>query len=412
MSSLDKDKGEIMAVCRWPGRPCLLPSFAGLAVVGAAAFVAGAMGESPLRAWQAYLVNLVFWTGLAAGAVLFSAILSITHATWGRPLKRLAEAYGTFLLLAPLLFAVLYAGRGQVFPWLTHPVPEKAAWLNAPFLFWRDGVGLLLLGAGALALIYLSVRREIGAAGSPPPVVGAGGREEPVAVVCANLYAILYVLVLTLLAFDLIMSLAPHWHSTLFGAYYFVGSFYTSLAALMLLAALAVKKEGVGRYLKAPHFHNLGKLQLGFALLTGDFFFTQFLVIWYGNLPEETEFVILRTQVLPWQALSWTVLTVCFILPFLVLLSRRLKMQPWAMFTLSGLILVGMWIEKFLLVAPSLWPGPGLPLGLTEFLISLGFFGIMALGITIFLQRFPWLPFADPLLKVEAADRTDQEVVG
>jgi len=407
MSYPERERNAIIAVSRWPGRPGLLPLFVGLALAGAATFVSGVMGDNPLRAWQTYLINLVFWTGLAAGGVLFSAIQSITHAFWGRPLKRLAEAPGTFLLIAPLLFLVLYAGRSHIFPWINHPVAGKEGWLNAPFLFLRDGFSLLLLGAAALSLIWLSVRRECGqAVAQLPPAADTEGREEGVVVVFAQIYAILYALVLSLIAFDLVMSLSPRWYSTLFGAYYFIGSFYMGLAGLMLLACLAVRKEGMGRYIKALQFQNLGKLMLGFALLTGDFFFTQFLVIWYGNLPEETGFVILRSQFAPWRSLAWTVLAVCFILPFVALLSRRNKVRPWAMFILGSVILVGMWLEKFLLVVPSLWQGQGLPLGLSEVLISLGFFGVMALCITIFLGKFPLLPFADPLLRIEAEEQS------
>ena len=409
---MSSTKQDIKAVCRWTGRPGLLPALTGLVLVGVAAFVGGVLGANPLRAWQAYLINLVFWTGLAAGAVLFSAIQSITHAFWGRPLKRLAEAPGTFLMIAPLLFLVLYAGRGHLFPWIAHPVPGKEIWLNVPFLFLRDGIGLLLLGAAAFNLIRLSVRRETDPAATPLSLAtDTGGREEGVVMVFANIYAILCAVVLSLIAFDLIMSLSPHWYSTLFGAYYFIGSFYMALAALMLLACLAVRKEGMGRYIEALQFQNLGKLMLGFALLTGDFFFTQFLVIWYGNLPEETAFVILRTQFAPWRSLAWTVLAVCFVLPFVVLLSRRIKLRPWAMFTLGSVILIGMWLEKFLLVVPSLWQGQGLPLGVSEVSISLGFFGVMALCIATFLKKFPILPFADPLLRVEKEGQgIDEEV--
>ena len=168
---------------------------------------------------------------------------------------------------------------------------------------------------------------------------------------------------------------------------------------------------GLGNWIRPLQLHNLGKLMLGFTLMTGDFFYTQFLVIWYGNLPEETEFVILRTQFQPWKTLSWTVLAVCFIFPFLVLLRRRIKMQPMAMLVLSTVILAGMWLERFLLVVPSLWQGQALPLGLTELLISMGFFGIMALCVLLFLQKFPLLPFADPLLRLDEADAGHREEV-
>lgn len=406
----EANRREIIALASLPGRPRLLLLFAGMAVLGAAAFLAGIGGSQPERAWAAYLVNFVFWTGLAAGTVLFSAMLTITHAGWGRPLKRLAEAPGAFLPVAFLLFLVLYCGRAWIFPWIAHPVPEKAAWLNVPFLFLRDGLGLLALTAAAFAILFFSVRRDVRMMvreAAQVPEARGEEREEAAAVVAANIYGILYAVVLSLLAFDLIMSLSPHWYSSLFGAYYFVGSFLTGLAALMILAGITVTTTGLGAFIRPRQFHDLGKLLLGFTVMTGDFFYTQFLVIWYGNLPEETEFVILRTRFAPWAPLAWTILVVCFVFPFLVLLVRRIKMRPIAMLVLCSIMLGGMWLERFLLIVPSLWQGAGLPIGLPELLITLGFFGIMALCVLLFLARYPLLPIGDPLFRPDPAGALD-----
>ncbi len=122
--------------------------FAALALAGAGAFLVGVGSPQSLRAWQAYLVNYVFWTGLSFGAVLFVAVLNMTDARWGRSLKRLAEGLGAFLPASFLLFWFLYFGREEIFPWVHDLKPEKAGWLNTGFLFARNGAGLLLL-AGA-----------------------------------------------------------------------------------------------------------------------------------------------------------------------------------------------------------------------------------------------------------------------
>ena len=388
---------ELKALSRLPVRSGLLPLFSAMVLLGAAAFLYGISGPNAPRVWQAYLINFVFWTGMAAGCVLFSAILSITHAHWGRSLKRLAEAPVFFLPVALLLFALLYPGRQEIFPWILHPVAEKAAWLNAPFLFLRDGAGLLALAATATVLILISVRRERQASTAGRRPMPEQNREEKVAITAAIIYSILYAVILSLLAFDLVMSLSPHWYSSLFGAYYFVGSFLAALSLLMVLTLLVTRNGKLHDYIRGDQLHNLGKLMLGFTLVTGDFFYTQFLVIWYGNLPEETEFVILRTQFQPWSSVAWTVLTLGFILPFVLLLSRRIKTRPLAMLALSFVILGAMWLDKFLLIAPSLWRGPGLPLGLAEILITMGFFGIMAICILVFMKKYPLLPYGDPL---------------
>jgi hypothetical protein len=384
--------------------------FAALALSGAAAFLLGIGGPHTLRAWQAYLVNYVFWTGLSFGAVLFVAVLNMTDARWGRSLKRLAEALGAFLPASFLLFWVLYFGREEIFPWVSEPVPEKARWLNVGFLFARNGAGLLLLTLLSMALISYSVRADrefiTRPDGSAAPEGGKLWRAQRV---LSPIIGILYAFILSLLAFDLIMSLDPHWYSTLFGAYYFMSSFFAALAALVFVSHLLRRARGLQDYIHPHHLHDLGKLLFAFCLFTGYLFYVQFLVIWYGNLPEETKYIILRVRFTPWEPVAWTVLAMIFILPFLVLLRRKWKMNPAVMIPVSLIVLAGMWLERFILVAPSLWKEKTLPLGLVEIMITAGFFGIMALSLGAFLRRVPLWPVSDPLFREAMQPHEEKE---
>jgi Ni/Fe-hydrogenase subunit HybB-like protein len=377
----------------------LLIVFSVLALAGTAAFVAGVLGADPERAWQAYLINFVFWAGLCMGAVLLSAIISICNAHWGRSVKRLADSFGAYLPVSFLLFWVLYWGKEKLFPWILNPVPEKEAYLNVGFFFLREGLALLILAVLAGALIYFSVQRDRKAiaAGSLPSDSEATEAEEQRIVRLSIAYGILYSFLLSMFAIDLIMSLDPHWYSSLFGAYYFMGSFYTGLAAVAILSAIAVKTMRLEEFIGARQFHDLGNLLLGFCIVTADFFYVQFLVQWYGNLPEETHYVIRRIYIDPWPPVAWAVLIVCFVFPFGVFMRRNLKRNPTAMLAMGTVILLGMWLERFMLVAPSIWKGTRLPIGFTELFITLGFFGIVALCVLVFLQRCPLLPIADPL---------------
>ncbi len=382
-------------------RKGLLLLFSALVIIGIIAFFIGMSGSHPERAWECYLINFVFWTGLTAGCVLFSAAMVMTEAKWGRPLKRLAEAPGAFLPVAFILFWAIYFGRESIFKWLHEPVPAKAAWLNEGFLFARDGIALFVLAAVCLALIYHSIQGDLKALSrgqGSDPAGEVSARHYKAQTILSPIYGILYAFILSLVAFDLVMSLEPEWYSTLFGAYYFIGSFYTGLAFLFLLALAAVRSPGIGDYIKPKQFHDLGKLMLGFCLMTADFFYTQYLIIWYGNLPDETRFVIQRVREQPWNTIAWTVLFVCFAVPFVVLLNRKVKMKAVPMFILSSLIILGMWLNGFLLVAPSIWKGKGLPLGVYEVCITAGFFGLVALCVTLFLGRYPWIPLSDPYL--------------
>jgi hypothetical protein len=135
----------------------------------------------------------------------------------------------------------------------------------------------------------------------------------------------------------------------------------------------------------------------------------QFLVIWYGNLPEETRYVILRVKLTPWEPVAWAVLAMIFAIPFVILLKRKIKTSPLPMMILSGVILTGMWVERFLLVAPSIWEGEGIPLGFLEIFITAGFGGIMGLGIIYFLGRVPLLPVSDPLFRKAMEPHEEKE---
>jgi hypothetical protein len=411
MKSIDEPRPDLLT--RLVGMDRRIPALAFLAMVlvGGISFWSGISNENAQRVWQAYLTNFLFWTGLAYGAVLFSAVLNMTNARWARPMKRLAEAPGAFLPFSFLFFLILYQGRENLFHWIHEPVHGKEWWLDVNWLFARDGVGIFLLSGVSLALIYFSVRSDLkwnareGVTGREAEPEEVPGRKEiqsrhwRAQVVLSPVLGILYALVLTLMAVDLIMALDPHWISTLFGAYYFIGSFYTALAALFFMTLLARESEAFKDIIHPKHMHDLGKLLFGFCILTGDFFYSQFLVIWYGNLPEETRYVLLRIRQSPWELLAWTVLLVCFVIPFVLLLNRRIKMKPVPMMALSSVILLGMWLERFLLVAPSLWKGSGLPIGFTEISITAGFFGVMALCLMAFFRLFPLLPLSDPLFR-------------
>jgi hypothetical protein len=376
-----------------------------LFLIGAVSFVVGVFGSQAQRVWQAYLVNFVFWFGLAAGSILFVAVLNLTHARWGRPLKRLAEALGAFVPVSFFLFWPVYAGRGSLFSWIHEPVHGKEQWFNVFFFFAREGIAIFLLGIVSVALIFFSVRADsVRCAGDHSKEAGAYWKWQQV---LSPLMGILYALVLTLVAFDLVMSLDPHWYSTLFGGYFFVGSFYTALAALALLSGLLWKTAPLDIMGHGRPLHDIGKLLFGFCMMTGYLFYSQFLVIWYGNLPEETRYVIERTQHHPWAPLSWIILATCFGLPFFALLFRRFKMSSRWLIGLSVIILIGMWLERFMLVAPSIWKGGKLPLGLIELSITSGFVGAAGLTAIVFLMKVPFLPVSDPLFQEEMAKRVD-----
>ena len=385
---------------RTPSKTVLL-LFGVLVLVGLATFIFQLGGEHPERAWQAYHLNFLLWSAVAQGGLLFSIVMHLVGAKWSQPMQRLAESFAAFFPVSFILFLLLFLGKGYLFPWLHRDFHGQKLWLNLPFLFSRDLTGLLLLYGLGLAYLYYALRSQL----DPERPQGklrsfllrnVSHRQEEmlrcrkVMTVLSVLYILAYAIVLTLLAFDLVMSLEPPWFSTLFGAYAFAKAFYLGLAALMILSAIFHSGRDGESSLTSSHLHDLGKLLFGFCLVWADFFYVQLLVIWYGNVSEETSYVIQRVMLLPWRQLAWIVMIVGFVIPFFILLNRRIKSKPLPMIILCSVVIVCLWLEHLLLLGPA-WNHhlSSLPLGPTDVLIFLGFFGLMAFSITYFLRLFP-----------------------
>lgn len=387
------------------------------ALVGLAAFVVGAATDAP-RTWSVLLVNFLFWSGLGHAGVVWSALFQVTSARWARPLKRVAEATIAFLPVSAVMLLVLLAGVSVWAPWMHEPNPARHAWLNVPFLVVRQTLGFLLLGAMSLAYVRASLRPDVGQLRDAGHAVWPAlarrclgnwrgldaerqisqqrqGRLSPALLIT-------YAGVLSLQAFDFIMSLDPHFVSTLVGGYFFIGNLYIGVAFLAIATAWIRSRPEMGAYVGREQLYDVGRLLLGFSMLWAYLFWAQYLVIWYGDLPEETAFVARRTVDAPWRPLAWVVLCAAFVVPFVLLLSREIKRHSRGLCTVAVIALIGMWLERFVLVAPSLWKGEHLPIGPLEVLVTAGVGALFVICYTAFLERVPILPIADPLLTSES----------
>ncbi len=344
-----------------------------LVIVGIIGFGAALSYGLSARAWEAYLVNLLFWLGVAQGGVVASAAFYLTQGRWaGRAHYRLAEAFSGFLVLGFILFWVLYFGRDSIFPWIKHPIPSKEGWLNVPFLFARDGIALFVMTVVSLLFVGASRSEEARAWAAisrnidmPPPPIR---RLAPAVAIC---FAVVY----TLLSFDLVMSLSPLWHSTLFGWWFFAGSFWSAIVTMAFSAAWLRGVLPAGNAFSHNRvLHDLGKMVFAFSIFWTYTLFAQYLVIWYGDIPVETFFIVVRTQYLPWAFVSWLTLTLVWVIPFFVLLGQRPKRTPRILGTVALLGMVGIWCEIYVLVVPSLSPRT-VPFGWVEILVTAGFAG-------------------------------------
>ncbi|MFB3881551.1 MAG: hypothetical protein ACE149_09820 [Armatimonadota bacterium] len=362
--------------------------------VGAVALAVGLRSSDPAPAWRALLVNFLFWVSLGQGALVWAAVFRVTRTSWSAPVNRVAHSASRFLPVCLLAFAALIAGRRYLLPWLGTEVGDRAFWLNWRSLFLRDGLGLLLLTALSWAFVRTYLRADAG-----PTEEGAAADRRLSVLGVALLFG--YGVVFSLLGFDLVMSLAwgartelaggrgpIPWYSTLLGWHFVVSSLYLGIAWLVMLSVLLRDWLGVRDGIATTHLRHLGNLMLAFAMAMTYFLYSQALPIWYENLPPETSFAITRIHHHPWQALCWVLLFTCYLGVFALLVVREMKEKPAALLAVSLVVLASMWLERYMLVVPSLAPrATGFPL--LAALIAIGFLGALVLTTARFLARHP-----------------------
>jgi Ni/Fe-hydrogenase subunit HybB-like protein len=401
----------------FPPRPRLIALLA--VVLGIAGFAAALMYDAD-RAWRAYMANWLFWMGIAQGAVMLAAVVTIAKGLWSRPIRRIALSFVAFLPIAWLLMIPLFFVGERVFPWARDPSLMQAGkdvWLNVPFLAVRNLLALGALVAVSIAFAYWALRPDLGriGEGAPPHLRGLYGRftrrwrgeaEEDLRAhrrlsVLAPVLAVTYAVAMSLVAWDFAMSLEPHWFSTLIGPYYFMAALLGGVGAVAI-AALAYRRSlGLQEILAPGHFHDLGKMIFAFSVFWAYQLWSQYIVIWYGNLPWEQAYLVHRMDP-PFNRIAVLVFLLMFLSPFAFLLGVRAKQTPEILATVAGLSLFGLWLERYLLVFPSHYYGETtLPLGWPELVTALPFAGLLIAAVVWFGTRFPMLQMWRPASELE-----------
>ncbi|HEY7204046.1 MAG TPA: hypothetical protein VIA61_07120 [Methylomirabilota bacterium] len=351
-----------------------------LAALGVVAFLYGITQGQSLRTWTIYLVNLLFWSSLSITGPAIAGMIQVTEGRWSPTIKRIALTTAGFLPLSFVLFLVLFAGRAVLYPWVNHPLPNKAIWLNVPFMSLRIGIGVLLLYW--VAMRYTKAVFAADQAGIPAEV----GNDRLMRL--SGTMLILYVVVLSLWGFDLIMSLDPIWYSGLLGGYYVVSSMYTGFG---LVTYLTLRYNQAGITAVTPKaIQDITKLTFALSIVWMYFFFSQYLIIWYGNVPLETRFFVRGFLEQPWGRLAWAIFIVGWLIPFSYLLKRLTGRPPTRHKVLTVILWMG-WIaiffERVLVISVSL-KQTEIPHGIIEVLVTLGFFALFMLSRTWFLARY------------------------
>jgi Ni/Fe-hydrogenase subunit HybB-like protein len=318
--------------------------------------------------WGFYITNFVFWIGLSHAGTLISAILRLANATWRRPVTRCAEVITVFALSIGATFPIIHLGRPWLAFWLFPYPSERGIWPNirSPLLWDFFAINTYLLGSVTFLLLpmipdmALIRDRATGLRKKIYSVVALGWRGTPkqwhrlesAMQIMAVAVIPVAVSVHSIVSWDFAMAMVPGWHSTIFAPYFVCGAIFSGIAALIIAMALLRKFLHLEEYLLRIHFENLGKLLLVMSLLWFYFVFAERLTMWYGNEPSEMT-VFWVTQTGSFSPLFWLMVICNFVIPFPILAIKKLRTITGCVIASIGVV-IGMWLERFLIIVPSL----------------------------------------------------------
>jgi hypothetical protein len=365
---------------------------AGCAVLGAAA--CAMLGASnPKQFFFSWLVSFLFFLSLALGGLFFVLIQYATQGGWGIVLRRIGETVFALLPVMAVLFLPLLLGLRDLYSWAVPGAAEhdallrwKAPYLNVPFFLIRAVIYFAVWSF--MALLYYRGSRGQDVTGDPAVSARLRRLAGPAIIVLA--------VTQTFASIDWIMSLTPHWYSTMFGVYFFAGSFVGFIALLSILAA-AMRQAGLLETVISPeHLHDMGKLLFAFTSFWAYIAFSQFFLIWYANLPEETIWYRARLEG-SWEAVSLLLMAGHFGVPFFYLMGRDVKRRGWTL-AVGGVWLLAMhFVDLYWQVMPTLHPEGLRPSALdVAALVTIG--GCFVAATSWLMRRQALVPLRDPRL--------------
>jgi hypothetical protein len=368
-------------------------------VVGGGLTAFGAASEKS-NFFFSYLIGFMFWLSVSLGSMFFVLIQYLTRAGWAVVVRRTAEAFASVVPYFLILFVPIAFGMHDLFSWTHegHVSASKAKYLNTTFFLIRAGLYFVIWTWISWRLSSLSVDQD------------KTGNEDNTRKLAgfAPGATILFALTISFAGFDWVMSLQPHWFSTIFGVYIFAGAAVASFAMLSLSMIGMSKLKGLEGKIHAEHLHSLGKFLFGFTIFWAYIAFSQFMLIWYANIPEETEFFQHRFHH-GWEWPSAALLIGHFVIAFLMLLPRASKRIPTLLAFGAFWQLAFHWLDLFWLIAPHKKEVPGgeefahfhITAGdIGAWVLLGGIFGVLALRK---LKAHALVPVKDPRLSESLA---------
>ena len=350
-------------------------------LIGLIAIVYGFIND-PHSAWPSLLFNNYFFLGISLFAVVFVALQYISEAGWSIVLKRVPEAIMSFLPITGIIMLIIViAGAmhwNHIYHWMETGIMDpnsdnydpiiagKEPYLNIPFFLIRSFIYVFVWIYCAKKLKDLSLAGDLEG--------GLGAKAYNKGVTVSAWFIVFFAVTSCTAAWDWIMSIDTHWFSTLFGWYIF-SEWATIGFATILLLTLYLKKQGYLNNVNENHIHDLGKFVFAFSIVWTYMWFSQFMLIWYANIPEEVIYHMERIELSNYRFLFWFSLIINFITPLILLMSRDAKRNTKTLTLVCIVILIGHWINSYLLFAPGTLHDHG-HLGLVEVGMGIGFLGL------------------------------------
>lgn len=336
--------------------------------------------------WQSYLLAYLFWLEFPLGCLAVLMLNHLVGGRWGFVIRRFMETGAMTLPLMAVLFVPLLFGLNQLYLW-TDPdtvaqselLQHKSVYLNIPFFLARTAIYFVIWIGLAYFLNRWSLAQDRMA---EPAFTGRLRRLSAVGI-------ILYVLTATFAAYDWLMSLEPTWYSSIYGVLFIVGHVLATLAFAVIVVRWFSHRQPLLKWVNRSDFNDLGNFMLGFVMIWAYISFSQFLIIWSANIPEEAVWYYHRSQG-GWQWVGVVLILFHFALPFLVLLSRRAKRQALLLSVLAVFIICMRLVDLFWLIVPALHP-IGLHLHWLDLVLPIALGGI-------WLTVFAWQLAGKPLL--------------
>ena len=366
-------------------------------IAGVAICVLGAFFDSE-QFFRSYLLAYVFWVGIALGCFAILMLQHMSGGAWGLVIRRVLEsATRTFPLLA-VLFIPIAIGVRSIYIWagphagqgneaLQHALDHKAPYLNVPFFIGRA----VFYFAIWILLSYLLNKwsLEQDRTKHRPLTTRLQGISGP--------GLVLYGFTVTFASIYWIMSLEPQWFSTIFGVLVMGGQGLSAMAFIIAVVVVLSRYKPLSDVIKPSHLHDLGKLMLAFLMLWAYFGFSQFLIIWSGNLPEEIPWYVRRLQT-SWKWVGLALVLLQFALPFVLLLSRDLKRNSRTLVTVAVAVIVMRLVDLIWLTVPEFHEG-AFRIHWMDLLMPIGVGGLWLAYFAYQLKQRPLLPMGDPYLE-------------